>query len=113
MSLATSNIFALLDESKKKKKSSKDHDKKKKKGDKKQVSTAELEKAIFSQPSINITSWADEEDDDYALPSLPTTWDQVRAPEARGDQLTELGMVNVCSTFADGSKRDCCGRGGP
>lgn len=77
MSLATSNAFAALADAKKaKKKSAKDHDKKKKK-EKKAVSTADLEKAIFSQPSINITSWADEEDDDYAVPVLPSNWEQV------------------------------------
>lgn len=77
MSLATSNAFAALADPKKaKKKSSKDHDKKKDKK-KKSPSTAELEKAIFSQPSISITSWADEDDDDYAVPVLPPTWDQV------------------------------------
>lgn len=77
MSLATSNAFAALADPKKaKKKSSKDHDKKKDKK-KKAPSTAELEKAIFSQPSINITSWADEDDDDYAVPVLPPAWDQV------------------------------------
>lgn len=78
MSLATSNLFAVLDK-KSKKSSSKDHDKKKKKkSDKKAVSTAELEKAIFSQAPINITSWADEDDDDeFALPPLPAGWEQV------------------------------------
>jgi triosephosphate isomerase len=79
MSLATSNAFAALADPKKaKKKSSKEHDKKSKKKEKK-VSTAELEKAIFSQPSINITSWADEDDDDYAVPALPSNWEQVRS----------------------------------
>jgi hypothetical protein len=77
MSFATSNAFAALADAKKaKKKSTKDHDKKKK-DKKKTVSTAELEKAIFSQPSISITSWADEEDDDYAVPVLPSTWEPV------------------------------------
>jgi len=81
MSLATSNAFAALADAKKaKKKSSKDHDKKKK-DKKKAVSTDELEKAIFSQPSINITSWADEDDDDYNVPVLPSNWEeQVIAP---------------------------------
>jgi hypothetical protein len=110
MSLATSNVFALLNESKKKKKSSKD-DKKKKKSDKKHVSTAELEKAIFSQPSINITSWADEEDDDYALPPLPTTWDQVRAVDACNKQLTISRLIARICMPADGSERNR-GRGG-
>lgn len=81
MSLATSNAFAALAKAKSSssKKSSKDTDKKGKKSskDKKSVSTAELEKAIFSQPSLNISSWADEEDDDYAVPVLPPDWEQV------------------------------------
>ena len=45
---------------------------------KKKVTTAELEKAIFSQPSLGISNWADEDDDDYAMPSLPIDWDEVR-----------------------------------
>lgn len=78
MSLATSNIFAALDTKKAKKNtSSKDNDKKKKKSDKRSVSTADLEKAIFSQPSITISSWADEEDDEFTVAPLPPTWDQV------------------------------------
>jgi hypothetical protein len=100
MSLATSNLFAVLDK-KSKKSSSKDHDKKKKKkSDKKAVSTAELEKAIFSQAPINITSWADEDDDDeFALPPLPAGWDQVQmawliAPEQ--NSCTGLTQRHAC-----------------
>lgn len=79
MSLATKNAFAALADAKKGKKSSssskKDGDKKKSK--KKAVSTEELEKAIFSQPSINITSWADEDDEDgYSVPVLPSNWEE-------------------------------------
>lgn len=91
MSLATSNAFAALADPKKaKKKSSKEHDKKSKKKEKK-PSTAELEKAIFSQPSINITSWADEDDDDYAVPALPSNWEQVRAPALPGPDQGRCG----------------------
>jgi hypothetical protein len=68
MSLTTGNIFAALADPKKakgsKKKSSKDNDKKKKPGDKKAISAAELEAAIFAQPAANFSSWADEDDDD-------------------------------------------------
>lgn len=80
MSLATKNAFAALADAKKKGKSSSSakSSKDKKKDKKKAVSTDELEKAIFSQPSINITSWADEDDDDYNVPVLPSNWeDQV------------------------------------
>lgn len=86
MSLATSNAFAALAKAKKKG-SSKDGERKgssKKHGkDKKAVSSAELEKAIFSQPSLNISSWADEEDDDYAVPVLPSNWEVRRVLGAR------------------------------
>jgi hypothetical protein len=79
MSLATSNAFALLKGGKTnkidKKKSGKD-DKKK------SASAADLEKAIFSQPSLNISNWADDDDDDYAMPALPADWAEVRARTA-------------------------------
>ncbi len=80
MSLATSNAFSALSEAKKSKSKKAGKDEHKRKKDKKAVSSAELEKAIFSQPSINITSWADEEDDDFAVPVLPSNWEQVCAP---------------------------------
>ena len=75
MSLATSNAFAALADAKKAKKKEKEK-KSKSKSKAKAVSTDELEKAIFSQPSINITSWADEDDDDYNVPVLPSNWEE-------------------------------------
>jgi hypothetical protein len=81
MSLATSNAFALL-----KSGSVKDESKKKRSKDdkKKTASAADLEKAIFSQPSLNISNWADDDDDDYAMPALPIDWAEVRAARGRG-----------------------------
>lgn len=77
MSLATKNAFAALAGDKKSaKKSSSKSSKDKKDKKKKAVSTDELEKAIFSQPSINISSWADEDDDDYSVPVLPSNWQE-------------------------------------
>lgn len=76
MSLATKNAFSALADAKKKAKSSSKSSKDKKKDKKKTASADELEKAIFSQPSINITSWADEDDDDYNVPVLPSNWEE-------------------------------------
>mgnify|MGYP001806718172 CR=1 FL=1 len=84
MSLATKNAFAALADAKKKaKSSSKSSSKDKKDKKKKTVSTDELEKAIFSQPSINISSWADEDDDDYNVPVLPSNWEEQVGCEQR------------------------------
>lgn len=89
MSLATKNAFAALADAKKAKKASSSKDKHKSK--KKAVSTDELEKAIFSQPSINITSWADEDDDDYSVPVLPSNWEeQVRSQQCDPPRRTRL-----------------------
>jgi hypothetical protein len=79
MSLQTSNVFAALSaesaraakKSSSSKSSSSKADKAAKK--KKNPSTADLERAIFSQPSANISSWADEEDDEFSV-QLPPTW---------------------------------------
>jgi len=73
MSLATSNIFAALDP-KKAKKSSKESKKEKLE---KAVSAADLEAAIFSKQQQNITSWADEDEDDFHVNPLPDAWAQV------------------------------------
>jgi hypothetical protein len=76
MALATSNAFALLNQSTKvSKKESKKDDKRKDKGN---ASAADLEKAIFSQPSMGVSNWADDDDDDYTMPSLPVDWEEVR-----------------------------------
>ena len=74
--LATSNIFAALDTKKAKKKKSKDSDKKKKD---KGFSAAELERAIFSQPTIKLSNWADCDDEDEFgdMGDLPPSWQQV------------------------------------
>lgn len=84
MSLATSNAFALLKASKSKKEDKGKDDKEKRKGDDKK-SVADLEKAIFSQPSMGISNWADEDDDDYAMPSLPIDWDEVSCGRRGGN----------------------------
>lgn len=70
------NIFSLLEGGKKghsSKSSSKKSSSKESGGSKaskkpsttKEDNTAELEKAIFSQPAIGISNWADDSDDDY------------------------------------------------
>ena len=67
MSLSTSNAFAALDTKKKKKSKSKEDggDKKKKQQPAKAEDvSADLEKAIFSQAKINVSNWADTDDDD-------------------------------------------------
>lgn len=69
MSLATSNAFAALDTKRKKKTKPKEEtaDKKKKHPAKAAEASADLEKAVFSQPKINVSNWADtdEEEDDF------------------------------------------------
>lgn len=68
--LSTKNIFEALDTKKKKKSSSaKDGAKKEKK---KEISTAELEKAIFSQPALGISNWADDDEDEDDFTAVPT-----------------------------------------
>jgi hypothetical protein len=64
-SIQTSNIFAALSDAKKKKKGS---SKSKESGDKKKKiskaeRSAELERAIFDAPKVNISSWADTDED--------------------------------------------------
>lgn len=60
-SLQLSNPFAALEHKKAKKKKEKSEREKRKK-DKKE--TLELEKAIFDQPQISVSSWADCDDDE-------------------------------------------------
>ena len=89
MNLQTSNIFAALDTKKKKKSSSssKDHDKKSSKEHAKKsvtaqaVSALELEKAIFSQPAIGVSNWADDddEDEDFTPVDAANGWSKVCA----------------------------------
>ena len=94
MSLHTSNVFAALSAesaraakkgSSSSKSSSSKADKAAKK--KKSPSTADLERAIFSQPSANISSWADEEDDEFSV-QLPPTW---------ADEVCVLCFVFACA----------------
>lgn len=75
--LATKNAFAAL--TKAASKAAKEDKAKRGKEDKakKSASAADLEKAIFSQPSLSVSNWADEDDEDYALPSLPADWVEV------------------------------------
>lgn len=94
MSLATKNAFAALADAKKGKKGSSKSSKDKKDKKQKAVSTDELEKAIFSQPSINITSWADEDDDDYSVPVLPSNWEEQVSASPRSPPLVHAGVVN-------------------
>jgi hypothetical protein len=79
MSLVSKNIFAALD-TKKKKKSSKG---KNEKSPAETVDkTAELEKALFSQPVTGLSSWADESDEEdihVAAPPVDDGWNEVRS----------------------------------
>jgi hypothetical protein len=93
MSLATKNAFAALADAKKGKKGS-SKSSKDKKDKKKAVSTDELEKAIFSQPSINITSWADEDDEDYSVPVLPSNWEEQVSASLRSPSLVHARVVS-------------------
>ena len=101
--LSTSNAFAALDNTKKKKKSSKPKEepgeRKKKQAPSKppQHVSADLEKAVFSQPKINVSNWADtdEEDDDFGddVGQLQDPWLQV-CP-ALGTHLDKSGPIRA------------------
>lgn len=70
MNLQLSNPFAALEHKKAKKKKEKSEREKRKK-DKKD--TLELEKAIFDQPQLNVSSWADcDDEDDWAAEPAPS-----------------------------------------
>jgi len=75
MSVNIANAFAALQKTSKKDKEKEKQRKKEKKEKKKdkQAKELELENAIFSQPSISVSNWADcdDEDDDMAMPPLP------------------------------------------
>lgn len=77
--VVSQNIYAALD-TKKKKKSGKSKDPEKKRSAPKVDKTAELEKAIFSQPVNALSSWADdsEEEDDHQLAPASDGWNAVR-----------------------------------
>lgn len=85
--LSTSNAFAALDNTKKKKKSSKPKEeageKKKKQTPKEPHVSADLEKAVFSQAKLNVSNWADtdEDEDDFgdSAGQLQDPWLQVCA----------------------------------
>jgi hypothetical protein len=77
MSLASKNLFAVLDSGvkpKEKKKSSSKTEKREKEA-KKAVDAEELEKQLFSQ-AVALSSWADDEDDDFT-PVAEAGWTQV------------------------------------
>ena len=73
MSLSTANAFAALQKT-----SKKDKDKEKKKKAKKSSKSEkheELENAIFNQPSITVSNWADcddEDEDEHDMLPLPS-----------------------------------------
>lgn len=75
MSLATQNAFAALQQGKKTKKASKSEGEKRKSKGSKARDVAAIEQALFNQPAVGITSWADEDDfdDDH-----DDEWTQVR-----------------------------------
>lgn len=79
MSMVSQNIFAALD-TRKKKKSSKSKDEDRKKVAPKADKTAELEKAVFSQPINALSSWADESDEEEYHHHQPANdgWNAVR-----------------------------------
>ena len=85
MNLKTGNIFAALDSKSKSKSkttsSTKDNSKKKKSSSEQQskVSTAELEKALFSaQPQLSISNWADDsEDEEHHHQPVDDGWSRV------------------------------------
>ena len=75
--ITSQNVFAALDTRKKKKSSSKSKESEDKKKDKKATKadrSAELERAIFSAPKVNISNWADTDDDDDFGDELPDSW---------------------------------------
>ena len=75
--ITSQNVFAALDTRKKKKSSSTSKESEDKKKDKKAVKadrSAELERAIFSGPKVNISNWADTDDDDDFGDDLPDSW---------------------------------------
>jgi len=75
MSLTLSNAFAALEVRKAKKKKAKESDKKKKSGKEaaRKEDTLQLEREIFSRPQLNVSNWADcdDEDDDFDPASQP------------------------------------------
>lgn len=97
--ITSQNVFAALDTRKKKKISSKSkeaEDKKKDKKTSKADRSAELERAIFSGPKVNISNWADTDDDDDFGDDLPDSWS---APvRFTGCWLVHDGACNVFTT---------------
>lgn len=75
--ITSQNVFAALDTRKKKKSSSKSKESEDKKKDKKASKadrSAELERAIFSGPKVNISNWADTDDEDDSGDDLADPW---------------------------------------
>jgi hypothetical protein len=66
----SSNLFAVLDKKGPKKPKEKKEDKPKKTAKKEpEISHEELEKAIFAQPALGISNWADDDDEDDLAPT--------------------------------------------
>jgi hypothetical protein len=96
--ITSQNVFAALDTRKKKKSASKSKESEDKKKDKKAFKadrSAELERAIFSGPKVNISNWADTDDDDDFGDNLPDSWS---APVRFSGCCTP--HEHSCSTFA-------------
>ena len=98
--ITSQNVFAALDTRKKKKVSSKSKESEDKKKDKKTSKadrSAELERAIFSGPKVNISNWADTDDDDDFGDDLPDSWSApVRFP---GCCMVHDGVCSVLPSF--------------
>lgn len=99
--ITSQNVFAALDTRKKKKSSSKSKEAEDKKKDKKASKadrSAELERAIFSGPKVNISNWADTDDDDDFGDDLPDSWSApVRFP---GCCIPHEGACNGLASFS-------------
>ena len=95
--ITSQNVFAALDTRKKKKSSSKSKESEDKKKDKKATKAdrgAELERAIFSAPKVNISNWADTDDDDDFGDELPDSWS---APVRFPGLMTAHAMPCTCT----------------
>ena len=110
--ITSQNVFAALDTRKKKKISSKSkeaEDKKKDKKTSKADRSAELERAIFSGPKVNISNWADTDDDDDFGDDLPDSWSApVRFP---GCCMVHDGACSVFATSRDAEATSKSGQG--
>lgn len=111
--MKSANIFAALDTSAAKSSKKKDKNgEKKSKAETAAIDTAELERAIFSQPSTGMSNWADcDEEDDGFAPATNISRVQVRignataADWARGSSKSfsqvRLGRLGLACRLAD------------